>query len=219
MKNLLLSLLMLLFVTGAIGQSREVSLSLSAYQIETSRYYIGDLGTKLDESTAINNLFNIGLGYYIPLFEPAPNIGAGINAGGTFGIRFASDAAHEVFGELAAPVVGMLRFGAGSTREAYFPLGIGLGAGCRLAGVVCGSGDPFYEKEDPVIRVMFAPYLVGELVLDYQKRGTSFFDNFKIQYAIQPVQKKVFYDPEVGEDINNWIYFANITFIKFLPID
>lgn len=220
MKNFVALCLLTVITIGASGQSKEISVSFSTYKMEVSQYYLmqgGDKQHSVHED--ISNLINIGLGYYIPVYTPQPNFGIGINASLIGGMRYSTTAFHEIFGDLGMPVTATFRYGAGSTREAYSPVGVGIGAGYRLNAIIVPSGDPFYIEVDPVAIVHFKPYLFVELVLDYLKRDKSFFDNFKIQFAYQPPFTKTAFDSEMSEDINSKMSYFSISFIKFNALD
>lgn len=219
MRNFILLFLLVILTNGVSSQSRETSLALSNYRVERSEYAIVNGSKELWNTEATNNLLNAGLGYYIPVLMPNPNIGIGINASATVGILIYSTATHSISGDIALPVTASFRLGAGSTREATSPIGIGLGAGYRLNGLIVQGGDPFFIQEDPKVIVLCRPYLFAELVFDYQKRDKSFFDNFKIQFAFQPTYTKKTYDTGMREDKYAKMYYYSVSFIKFTTID
>jgi len=219
MKKTLLFCLLVFITAGVFGQSRELSVAFSNYRIERSEYEMVNGTKELRNSEAVSRLFNLSYGYYIPVYCPHPNIGIGVNASIYWGIRYSSDAHHDVFADVGLPVAVALRYGAGSTREAYSPVGVGLGAGYKLNAMVVPLGDPFFVKEDPFILSFFRPCLFAELVFDYQKRDRSFFDNFKIQFAFQPVMNQSNYSSALGEDIDSKMYYYSISFIKFNTLD
>ncbi len=215
MKRTLLLCLLALVTARVSGQSRELSLSLSNYRIETIEDSGGNGSHGLISFEGVNRLFNMGYGYYIPVYNPAPNFGLGVNATITGGIRWSSDADHEIYADLGLPVTATLRYGAGATREAYSPVGVGIGAGYRLNAVLVPDGDPFYVEDDPVVLTFFRPFMFVELVLDYQKRDHSFFDNLKIQFSIQPVYSHSNYASDLGININSKMHYYSISFIRF----
>lgn len=219
MKRTLLFCLLVFVTAGVSGQSRELSLSFSNYRIERSEYEMVNGSNELWNTEEVSRLCNLGYGYYIPVFSPDPNIGIGVNASIHGGLRWSSNAFHEIFGDFGLPVTATVRYGAGSTREAYSPVGIGLGAGYKLNAMLVPSGDPFYVKEDPFVLTFFRPYLFAEFVLDYQKRDRSFFDNFKIQFAFQPAYNQTSHDQISGEESISKMYYYSISFIKFNALD
>lgn len=219
MKKTLLFCLLVFIAAGVTGQSRELSLSFSNYRVERSEYEMVNGNKELWNSESVNQLCNFSFGYYFPVYCPHPNIGMGVNASIHWGICYSSNASHDVFSDLGLPVTVALRYGAGSTREAYSPVGIALGAGYKLNAMVVPSGDPFFIKEDPFLLSFFRPYLFAELVFDYQKRDRSFFDNFKIQFAFQPVKNQSGYSSALGTDINSKMYYYSISLIKFYTLD
>ena len=210
--------LLIALTIGASGQSKELSLSFSTYRVDFATQTEAGLIEHPDWRD-VSNLCNLGIGYYIPVFSPQPNLGIGINATVIGGLRWQSTSNHEIYGDLGLPVTATFRYGAGSTREAYSPIGVGLGLGYRLNAAVVPDGDPFYIQEDPVVLTMFKPYLFVELVLDYQKRDRSFFDNFKIQFAIQPSHTKSGYSPGMEAEISGKMSYYSISFIKFNALD
>ncbi len=218
MKNFMVFCLLTAITISASGQSKELSMSLSSYNVDIALQT--DAGsTEVTEWRDVAKLFNGGLGYYIPIYTPHSEVGIGVNAAVTLGASYQSTSSHAIYADLGLPVTATFRYGAGSTREAYSPVGIGLGAGYRLNGVLVPDGDPFYIQEDPVVLTMFKPYLFVELVLDYQKRDRSFFDNFKIQFAIQPSHTKTGYSPDMESDISGKMSYYSISFIKFNALD
>ncbi|HLO89704.1 MAG TPA: hypothetical protein VK172_00940 [Lentimicrobium sp.] len=220
MKNLALLTLLVALSIGASGQSKEISVSLSHYKMEISQYYLYQGGSKeLSVFEEVNNLCNIGLGYYFPVYTPQPNLGIGINASLNGGLRYHTTSFHEIFGDAGLPVTASFRYGAGSTREATSPVGVGIGAGYRLNAMILPSGDPFYIQEDPVAIVLFRPYLYAEFVLDYLRRDKSFFDNFKIQFAYQPSLTRTAASNGTAEDITSKMSYFSISFIKFSTLD
>lgn len=218
MKNFMVLCLLTVITIGASGQSKELSVSFSTYRVDLSTP--SDVGSnEFSDWRDVSSLCNMGLGYYIPVFSPQPNLGIGVNATIIGGLRYLSTSNHEIWGDLGLPVTATFRYGAGSTREAYNPIGVGLGLGYRLNAAVVPDGDPFYIQEDPVVLTMFKPYLFVELVLDYQKRDRSFFDNFKIQFAIQPSHTKTGYSPDMEANIAGKMSYYSISFIKFNALD
>lgn len=175
-------------------------------------------GTRqLYESKDLNNFFNASWGYYVPLYSPNPNVGFGFNAFLYGGFRIYSTGNNAILADVGLPVTASFRLGAGSTRDAYFPVGVGFGAGYKLNTWIVDR-NPF-ERHDATFVTFCRPYIFTELVFDYQKRNNSFFDNFKIQLAIQPKCSKTVYDSESRENINYKMSYYNLSFIKFLSID
>lgn len=219
MKRLFLSSLILIIVLNANGQSRELSISSSTYRIEVSKYYYDGGSEELYTWEDVSSLFNMGMGYYIPVFTPEANLGIGVNATFTGGLRYHSNSDNEIYGDFGLPVTAVFRMGAGSTRDAYNPVGIGLGAGCRVNAVLAPWGDPFYIESGITSRVLFNPYLFAELVLDYKKRGRSLFDNFKIQFAFQPSSIFSGIDSYTGKEVKSTMRYYTISLIKFNALD
>lgn len=215
MKKTLLFCLLVFVTAGVSGQSRELSLSFSNYRIETNGIYTGNGSPEIIGYEGISRLCNMGFGYYFPIFDPNENFGLGVNATINGGLRWSSDANHEIYADLGLPVTATVRYGAGATREAYSPVGVGIGAGYRLNAVLVPEGDPFYLENDPMVMVFFRPFMFVELVLDYQKRDNSFFDNFKIQFAFQPAYNQSNHATELGADITSKMHYYSISFIKF----
>ncbi len=216
MRNLYLTTMLLMLAAVNYGQSIEYSASLSNYTIRTSLYFHNE---KLEEYKSYTSLINMGLGYYFPLYTPTSEFAIGANGTIQAGVRIASNMYSEIFADFGLPVTAVIRYGAGSTREAILPVGIGLGAGYRLNAMLLPEGDPMGLNSDSEFGIYLRPYFFGEIVFDYQKRNKDFFDNFKIQYAIQPVYKKLFYGSGQEKDKDKRMYYYNLSLIKFLPID
>jgi hypothetical protein len=217
MKKVVVLLLLVTITIGLSAQSRELSILLSSYRMEiTNQKYIDQ--ADYIPARLVNSLYGAGFGYYIPVFTPAPNFGIGINASVNIGKSYHSTSSNEIIVDLGLPVTAAFRYGAGSTREAYSPFGIGIGGGCKLNAALV-DGDPFYLEEDPIVLTTLKPFMFVEIVLDYQKRNRNFFDNFKIQFAIQPPITKSGYSNSQEANIISKMTYYNISFIKFNALD
>lgn len=218
MKNFLLLVLLINATISASSQSQERSFAVSNYRVNISEYRFIHGTPELTEYEQGCTLLNLGFGYFYPVYKLDPNVGMGINGTLQGGIRFIPNGDNNITADFGLPVTAALRVGSGSTNEAYWPVGIGLGAGLRLSSLIFMDGELYFGKPDRHAELFCRPYFYSELVFDFQKRHKSFFDNFKIQLAVQPRYRKRTFDSQ-GLQITTDMYTYFISFIKFNTLD
>lgn len=163
-------------------------------------------------------LFELGLGFSIPIYSPSKNVTFGVNTNAFLGKMVMNEGrTGGVQYDFCLPVTATLRFGAGSNRRATAPVGLGLGIGYKLNTLVADR-DVFYElgEEEKLVYNYIVPYAFAEIVFDYRKRE-SFFDNFKIQVAVQPMISTNSYSEAVNEEYGYNMSYMSISIIKFNP--
>jgi len=192
--------------------------------ITVNRYTIIGTGITEDAKKAktiqlenTSYLFQYGLGFSFPVYSPSENVTLGINANAYLGkMLMSAGSSGEVAYDFCLPITATFRFGAGSNRQAIAPVGLGLGIGCILNTLVADS-DVFYEPGgDKFIYNYVVPYAFAEIVFDYRKRK-SFFDNFKIQIAVQPMISTNSYSELAEEEYGYDMSYMSISIIKFNP--
>ena len=220
MKKNYLLLLCTLLTSQLFGQYFEVINSFSSYKI-TGTYFVDVDQNYYNEYsyTQYNRMFNSGVGYYQPVYSPTKNLTFGLNVIGQFGFMYHAfgDGDSKLMFDFSLPVTGTIKLGAGSNKYATWPVGIGIGYGYRLNSLMV-DGDIFRRDEDKLFYSFIRPYTYVEISFDFQRRHKSFFDDCKIQVAIQPALKSVVYDAKFDDYKSNKMEYISFSFIKFYQL-
>lgn len=217
MKKLYFMSFLLIYLSNAYSQSREVSVSHSSYKLSGTYFLIPDIFTYEEINYTSNyNLLDINFGYYFPIISPTNNMSLGLNATGQLGFLYNAkgDVSDKVKFDFGLPVTVNFKIGAGSNKLATIPVGLGLGFGYR-PNLLIADGNLFKNNKDEIFYSFFRPYITFEIAFDFQKGNRGIFDNLKIQFAFQPALKHNYFDYDAVQPYDNTLEYFSISIIKF----